>query len=268
MGEAGAEEPPRCDADVWEVGDAAAGAPSGGAALALAGRFVREHVAMDRPLLLRGLLRDPAVLGTWRRRRVLSRGGDLRQVMQYRGDGSLAEAHTWRRVALRRWVGAEMRGPPPKWPEYIFDQSADAGGATRAQMLRLFRFPWRALLHAAPHALYVGRQRLGQPVPLPPADVERRGWRGGSERDGSIARGTPPSTPGPGRGAAARQGARTRDASGGALQCEQRPGDVLFVPKLWGHCTLNLGETVGVATAARRRGGVDYGARRRVAYVS
>ena len=54
--------------------------------------------------------------------------------------------------------------------------------------------------------------------------------------------------------------ARHADASGGALQCEQRPGDVLFVPKLWGHCTLNLGETVGVATPFSLRGGVDYGA--------
>ena len=54
--------------------------------------------------------------------------------------------------------------------------------------------------------------------------------------------------------------ARHTDASGGALQCEQRPGDVLFVPKLWGHCTINLGETVGVATPFSLRGGVDYGA--------
>ena len=175
--------------------------------------------------------------------------------MQYRGDGSLAEAHTWHRVALRRWVGAEMRAPPPKWPEYIFDQSADAGGALRAQMLRLF--PWRALLHAAPHALYVGANGSGNPC-----HYHQQTWNalvaGGS--CGRSTRPTPPSTP-RSTAALARQGSvRHADASGGAQQCEQRPGDVLFVPKLWGHCTLNLGETVGVATPFSLRGGVDYGA--------
>ena len=44
------------------------------------------------------------------------------------------------------------------------------------------------------------------------------------------------------------------------LVCEQRAGDVLFVPHLWGHGTINRGETVGVATPFSLRGGVDYGA--------
>ena len=226
------------------MGDAAAGAPSGGAALALAGRFVREHVAIDRPLLLRGLLRDPVVLGAWRRRRVLSRGGDLRfQVMQYRGDGSLAEAHTWRRVALRRWVGAEMRAPPPKWPEYIFDQSADAGGdVARADAAAL---PWRALLHAAPHALYVGANGSGNPCHYhqqtwnalvagrkrwtlhPPnatfySELHPRRWLG--------------------------KAARLADASSGALQCEQRLATSSSSPSCGATARSTSAETVGVAT--------------------
>ena len=42
------------------------------------------------------------------------------------------------------------------------------------------------------------------------------------------------------------------------LECEQRPGDVLFVPRLWGHGTVNLGETIGVAMPFALRHGVDY----------
>ena len=43
------------------------------------------------------------------------------------------------------------------------------------------------------------------------------------------------------------------------LECEQRAGDVLFVPRLWGHGTINLGETVGVAMPFSMRAQVDYG---------
>ena len=32
-----------------------------------------------------------------------------------------------------------------------------------------------------------------------------------------------------------------------ALQCTQRPGDILFVPSLWGHATLNLKQSIGAA---------------------
>ena len=37
-------------------------------------------------------------------------------------------------------------------------------------------------------------------------------------------------------------------------------GDVLFVPRLWAHGTINIGETVGVAAPFRLRDDVDYGA--------
>jgi hypothetical protein len=30
------------------------------------------------------------------------------------------------------------------------------------------------------------------------------------------------------------------------LECVQRPGDILFIPSLWSHMTLNIGETVGI----------------------
>jgi hypothetical protein len=33
----------------------------------------------------------------------------------------------------------------------------------------------------------------------------------------------------------------------GALQCHQRSGDVMYVPSLWGHGTLNTKESIGVA---------------------
>ena len=35
-------------------------------------------------------------------------------------------------------------------------------------------------------------------------------------------------------------------------------GDVLFVPRLWAHGTVNIGEVVGVATPFALREGVDY----------
>lgn len=31
------------------------------------------------------------------------------------------------------------------------------------------------------------------------------------------------------------------------LQCTQHPGDVMFVPSLWGHATLNMKQSIGVA---------------------
>ena len=43
-----------------------------------------------------------------------------------------------------------------------------------------------------------------------------------------------------------------------ALECVQRAGDVLYVPPLWGHGTINLGETVGMAAPFALRVGVDY----------
>ena len=40
-----------------------------------------------------------------------------------------------------------------------------------------------------------------------------------------------------------------------ALECEQSAGDVLFLPRLWGHATINVGEVVGVATPFALRQG-------------
>ena len=34
----------------------------------------------------------------------------------------------------------------------------------------------------------------------------------------------------------------------GALMCEQLPGDVLLIPELWGHATLNLQPSIGWAS--------------------
>ena len=42
------------------------------------------------------------------------------------------------------------------------------------------------------------------------------------------------------------------------LHVRQRKGDVLFVPHLWGHGTVNLAEAVGVAFPFALRQGVDY----------
>ena len=42
--------------------------------------------------------------------------------------------------------------------------------------------------------------------------------------------------------------ARNRSAGVPPLECEQAAGDVFFLPRLWGHGTLNVGEAVGVAT--------------------
>ena len=36
-------------------------------------------------------------------------------------------------------------------------------------------------------------------------------------------------------------------ARGGLLQCDQRAGDLLFVPKMWGHAVVNTRTSVGVA---------------------
>ena len=51
---------------------------------------------------------------------------------------------------------------------------------------------------------------------------------------------------------AARGGAGERSAEAGQraprfLECVQMPGDVVYVPKSWGHATLNLAPSVGVA---------------------
>ena len=56
----------------------------------------------------------------------------------------------------------------------------------------------------------------------------------------------------------ARSARAARDAAGAPLVCEQRAGDVLLVPPLWGHATVNLRPVLGFATelrATERAGG-------------
>ena len=52
--------------------------------------------------------------------------------------------------------------------------------------------------------------------------------------------------------------AKRRHRGHAAIECEQQAGDVLFVPQLWGHGTLNLEESIGVAFPFALRQGVDY----------
>lgn len=42
--------------------------------------------------------------------------------------------------------------------------------------------------------------------------------------------------------------ARAQAAGRVLLQCEQRAGDVLFLPDFWGHAVLNLAPSVGLAS--------------------
>ena len=42
--------------------------------------------------------------------------------------------------------------------------------------------------------------------------------------------------------------AGARAAGGAPLVCEQQPGEVLIVPPLWGHATVNLAPSIGFAT--------------------
>jgi oxalate decarboxylase/phosphoglucose isomerase-like protein (cupin superfamily) len=48
-----------------------------------------------------------------------------------------------------------------------------------------------------------------------------------------------------GEGDDSSEGRGTRSSL--ARQCTQRPGDVLYVPPLWSHATLNLQASIGVA---------------------
>lgn len=38
----------------------------------------------------------------------------------------------------------------------------------------------------------------------------------------------------------------TMDSGFKPLECIQRPGDIMFLPDLWSHMTLNIGETIAV----------------------
>lgn len=290
--------PVHCDVDVWNFAHPVSTSSGAGrsegrakgkrqppvarsdvaspASLRAAARFVRDAVSLDRPVLLRGLLTTlPGKLEGWTREELLAAAGDETfQVMQFdvNGSGEMTDSHTWRRVALREWL-QEMRGarpqqpmgwrrqetsrppamPPPLLPEYIFDQAGGASrGALGSRIQRLF--PWRALLHSEAPGLYMGANGSGNPFhyhqqtwnalvagrkhwllyppnasfysELHPLEWLRRGQNGTS---------LPP-----------------------PIECIQQAGDVLFVPRLWGHGTINLGESVGVAMPFSLRHGVDY----------
>ena len=198
--------------------------------------------------------------------------------MQYSDDTrSLTDAHTWRRVRLAEWLD-EMQCPsrghkrrPPRrkaspLPGYIFDQSGAAGTTALGPSIHRL-FPWRALFHSFRPGLYVGGNGSGNPF-----HYHQQTWN-------ALVAGTkrwflyPPNAsfyselhprewlrrrrhlPASGSDTG---GWSTADTAGAPLVCEQHPGDVLFVPKLWGHGTLNMGETVGVAVPFSLRQGVDY----------
>ena len=124
-------------------------------------------------------------------------------------------------------------------------------------MARLF--PWRALLSPEAPGLYVGPHGSGNPFHYHQQTwnalvAGRKKWQLVPPNASFYSELHPKEwlrrTGGDGAG-------ETR--GGAALECEQRAGDVLFVPALWGHLTLNLGESVGVATPFTLRNGVDYG---------
>ena len=276
----------RCDVATWEVGGAtvppeyalAAGATAAEsasaaarAAVRLAARFTRDHVSLDRPLLMRGLLGETS-RRAWQRGALRNASGRVAfQVMQYGSRASLADSHTWRRVSLTEWTDA-MRAsplvtsaaatavppsspsPPPPLPEYIFDQSTDMGDAAaglRRQMHGVF--PWRAMFAPSAPALYVGADGSGNPF-----HYHQQTWNAllaGRKRWLLY----PPSQAFYTELHPLEWQRRAANRSMAApLECEQRAGDVLFVPRLWAHATINVGEVVGVATPFALRSGVDY----------
>ena len=265
---------PRCDVDVWDVSvprharragrrtaDAPTLAAQRAASLHLGARFVRDAVSLDRPVLLRGLLDDRAVSRDWSRAAVWRRAGaESFQVMQYDAPSrSLRDPHTWRRVRLSEWL-VEMREPPAvttkasALPEYIFDQSgAGRQGALGRSIRRLF--PWRALLHAEAPGLYVGANGSGNPFHYHAQTwnalvAGRKRWLLYPPNASFYSEIHPLEW--------LRRRPHGHDADDAALECEQRAGDVLFVPRLWGHGTINFGEAVGVAVPFALREGVDY----------
>lgn len=253
-----APPPPRCDIGVWDIDNATAeslrrGGPLSRAALQFGARFVRDAVSINQPVLLRGLVRAPRLLAEWTRSSMLRRAGDERfQVMQFEANGTtMADSHTWRRLRLREWL-RQMRQPTRALPEYIFDQSGAAGqGALGPSLLRLF--PWRALLHPEAPGLYVGPRHSGNPFHYHAQTwnalvVGRKRWLLYEPNASFYSEEHP----------LAWLRASRRHLGHVPLECEQRAGDVLFVPHLWGHGTVNLEESVGVAFPFALRQGVDY----------
>ena len=264
------EPVPRCDIDVWEVEPSIVdGIEAGGSAsdelLTLGAKFVQDAVSLNKPLLLRGLLNAQRLLKEWTRPALRERAGNEQlQVMQFESGagGLLADSHTWRRVRLGEWL-EDMRAfqtnrsaSNDSWPEYIFDQSGAAGkGALAPAIHRLF--PWRALLHSEAPGLYLGGNGSGNPF-----HYHAQTWNAlvaGRKRwylfppNASFYSEQHPSE-------WLSNGRKGPDGAPPPLECEQAVGDVLFVPHLWGHGTVNLAETLGVAMPFALRVGVDYGA--------
>ena len=171
----------------------------------------------------------------------------------------MSDAHTWRRVRLRSWLDqmrdAARDDDADALPEYIFDQSGAAGrGALGPSMHRLF--PFNALLHPEAPGLYAGANGSGNPF-----HYHAQTWNAlvaGAKRwllyapNASFYSELHPR----------EWHRRGKPVPAGAEEevrlCEQRAGDVLFVPHLWGHGTLNLGETLGVAFPFSLRSALDY----------
>jgi hypothetical protein len=252
----------------------------------LGARFIRDAVSVDRPVLLRGLL-PRRVLDGWSRAKLIGvAGSESFQVMQYEAStASLADAHTWRRTRLKAWLDEIRRDPTRSkaWPdeirstarrprarpvgedavplpEYIFDQSS--GGRGRLAELSQRLFPWRAMLHAEAAGLYVGGNGSGNPFHYHAQTwnalvAGRKLWMLFPPNASFYSELHPLEW-------LRRQPMAGKDGKGihapeqEALVCEQQAGDVLFVPRLWGHGTINLGETAGMAIPFALRMGMDY----------
>ena len=53
-----------------------------------------------------------------------------------------------------------------------------------------------------------------------------------------------------------QQIAAAKELPAGYLRCEQRAGDVIYVPQQWWHSTLNIQESVGLAQQMGARRGL------------
>ena len=112
-------------------------------------------------------------------------------------------------------------------------------------------FPWSATLAPQSPALYVGGNGSGNPFHYHQQTwnalvAGRKRWLLYAPRDAFYSELHPLEWLR--RGSDAHVGSR-------ALECEQAAGDVLFLPRLWGHATINVGEVVGVATPFALREG-------------
>ena len=212
--------------------------------------FVRDHESLGRPLLLRN---EPTVASWaargWTRDSLAAAAGDATVVVSAKpyglGDGAGSERTKLRDFLAGAAVGAANASAPPS---FVFDEALLAGGGALAAdaspdpplfeienggavLRQLSVGPPKAgaMPHfhgAAYNALQVGLRRWALVPPsaavfsrVPALDHFRRlRFGGGGEEEAAEW-----------------------------VDVVQRPGDVLWVPELWGHATLSLAESVAVA---------------------